>query len=79
MSKTLGAIGASFGVVWGYVEPIVEDYVHEQVKIVQEADKKLIEELRENLDEDYNYNIKKRNLIIDEIQYLHPQTRLKKE
>ena len=36
--KTLGAIGASLGVVWGYVEPIVEDYVHEQIKVVQEDD-----------------------------------------
>ena len=77
--KTLGAIAASFGVVWGFVEPIVEDYIHEQISIVQEADKKLIDELKIIVDEDYNYNVKKRNDIIEEIQYFYPQTRLKKE
>ena len=51
LSKTLGAIAASFGFVWGYVEPIVQDYVHDQVKIVQEEDKRLIKELSNRLEQ----------------------------
>ena len=77
--KTLGAIAASLGAVWGYTEPIVEDYIHEQIKIVQEQDKALIDELKNTVNIDYNYNIKKRNEIIEEIQYFYPQTRLKIE
>ena len=77
--KTLGAIAASLGAVWGYTEPIVEDYIHEQIKIVQEQDKALIDELKNTINIDYNYNVKKRNEIIEEIQYFYPQTRLKLE
>ena len=77
--KTLGAFAAAFGAVWGYVEPIAEDWVHEQIQVVQEQDKKLIEELKSTVDADYNHNLKKRNEIINEIQYMHPGSRLKKE
>ncbi len=77
--KTLGAIGASLGVVWGYVEPIVEDYVHEQIKVVQEEDKRLIEDLKSTVDADFEYNRKKRNQIIEEIQFVYTGTRLKIE
>lgn len=77
--KTLGAIAASLGAVWGYTEPVVEDYIHEQIKIVQEQDKALIDELKNTVNIDYNYNVKKRNEIIEEIQYFYPQTRLKIE
>ncbi len=77
--KTLGAIGASLGVVWGYVEPIVEDYIQEQIKVVQEADKKLIEELESTVDADFEHNKEKRNQIIEEIQFFYTGTRLKIE
>jgi hypothetical protein len=77
--KTLAAIGASFGAVWGFIEPMVEDYVHEQVKIVQEEDKKLIEELKLIVEEDYLHGVDKRNEIIDEIRYMYPGSRLRKE
>ena len=79
LSKTLGAIAASFGVIWGYVEPIVEDYVHDQVKIVQEEDKELIKELSNRLEQQIEYNKIKRNNIIDEIKYFYPDSRLKIE
>jgi hypothetical protein len=77
--KTLGAIAASFGVVWTFVEPIVEDYIHEQIQIVQEEDKKMIEELRIIVDEDHDKALKGRNTIINEIQFFYPNTRLRKE
>lgn len=77
--KTLGAIAASLGAVWGYTEPIIEDYIHEQVQIVQEEDKALIEKLRLLVEEDYLHGVDRRNEIIDEIQYIYPSSRLKKE
>ena len=67
------------GGVWGYTEPIVEDYIHEQIKIVQEEDKVLIDKLKKTVDADYNHNIDQRNEIIEEIQHFYPQTRLKTE
>ena len=85
--KTLSAVVTSLGVIWTtYLEPVVEEYVHEQVQIVQEEDKALIQELREEVqkvkatsDSDYSHNKAQRNEIIDEIQYFYPQTRLKIE
>ena len=84
--KTLSAIIASLGVVWSYTEPVVEDYVHEQVILVQEEDKRLIDSLdaklfrlRSIVDNDYNTAKSGRNIIIEEIQYFYPGTRLKTE
>jgi len=79
LSKTLGAIAASFGVVWGYVEPIVQDYVQNQVKIVQEEDKRLIKELSDKLYQEKEYNKTKRNDIIQEINYFYSDSRLRIE
>jgi len=77
--KTLGMVIPIIGGVWGYTEPIVEDYIHEQIKIVQEEDKRLIEELKKTIDADYNHNIEQRNEIIEEIKYIYPGSRLKTE
>lgn len=77
--KTLGAIAASLGAVWGYTEPIVENYIHEQIKVVQEQDMKEIKKLEKIIDHDHESNKTKRNEIIEEIQYFYPQTRLKIE
>jgi len=79
LSKTLGAIAASFGVVWGYVEPIVQDYVQNQVKIVQEQDKRLIKELSNKLYQEKEYNKTRRNDIIHEINYFYNDSRLRIE
>ena len=79
LSKTLGAIAASFGVVWGYVEPIVQDYVQNQVKIVQEEDKRLIKELSDKLYQEKEYNKTRRNDIIQEINYFYNDSRLRIE
>jgi len=79
LSKTLGAIAASFDVVWGYVEPIVQDYVHNQVKIVQEEDKRLIKELSNRLEQEKEYNKTRRNDIIQEINYFYNDSRLRIE
>jgi F0F1-type ATP synthase membrane subunit b/b' len=77
--KTLGAIAASFGVVWTFLEPMVEDYIEERIKVVQEADKKLIQELQDIVDQDYNHSKAKRNEIIRELQRIHYGIELKTE
>jgi len=77
--KQLGLVAASLGAVWGYTEPIVEDYIHDQIKIVQEEDKKLIKELEMTIDDDYKYNVEKRNEIIKEIKNINPNTDLNYE
>lgn len=44
--KTLGAIAASLAAVWTYAEPVVEDYVHNQIEIVHQEDLKEINQLK---------------------------------
>ena len=82
----LAVVVPLLGVVWGITEPIVEDYLHEQVKVVQEEDKRMITELEDKIkdlksivDKDYSHNLNKRNLIINEIHYIYPNSRLNKE
>lgn len=84
--KQLAVVVPLLGVVWGITEPIVEDYLHEQVKVVQEEDKRMITELEDKIkdlksivDKDYSHNLNKRNLIINEIHYIYPNSRLNKE
>lgn len=77
--KVLTAIASSFGVVWFFVEPVVEDYVHEQIEIVHKEDMKEIEKLKTIVDEDHSHSIEKRNQIIREFQHFHRRTTLKTE
>lgn len=85
--KTLGAILASIGVIWStYLEPVVEEYIQEQSKIVYDKDKALIdslnvklEVLKDIVDDDYSNNKYSRNKIIEEIQRIYPSTLLKQE
>jgi hypothetical protein len=84
--KTLGAIITSFGVLWIVVEPPIEDYLHGVIEDFHEEDKKMIEEMKVEIlklkviiDSDLNDNIDRTNDIIDEIHYIYPNSRLKKE
>lgn len=77
--KTLGAIAASFGVIWTFLEPMVEDYINEQVDKGRKPLITRIEQLEKIVDEDYNISINGRNTIISEIQRIHPKTRLEIE
>jgi len=79
LAKTIAAIAASFGSVWYVAEPIVEDYFHGVIEKFHEEDIKEIKKLRLDLDNDYDYNKEKRNNIIKELKYLHPQTVLNYE
>ena len=67
------------GAVWGFTEPMIENYIHEQIHIIQEEDKALIKELEEIIENDHKRNTKRLNEIINEIHYIYPNSRLKTE
>ncbi len=68
-------ISVSIG-IWAFAEPHVEGYVQEQVKIVQEKDKRLIKELSDKLYQEKEYNKTRRNAIVQEINHLYSDSRL---
>jgi len=77
--KTIGVFVPLMGAVWGFTEPMIENYIHEQIHIIQEEDKELIKELSEIIANDYKHNTKRVNEIINEIHYIYPNSRLKTE
>ena len=77
--KTLGVVIPLMGAVWGFTEPMIENYIPEQIHIIQEEDKALIKELEEIIENDYKRNTKRLNEIINEIHYIYPNSRLKTE
>ena len=79
LSKTLGAIAASFGVIWMVLEPMVEDYINEQIEVSHKPLIERIESIEKVSDEDYNLGIQQRNKIVQEIQRIHYGTGLKVE
>jgi hypothetical protein len=88
-SETIALIKTGIAILaalWFVAEPYVEDYVHEQVNIVQKADRLLIDSLEVKInnlqtiiDEDYHKAKERSNEIVKEIQYFYPQTRLQLE
>ena len=77
--KTMGAIASALGVAWVVLEPMVEDYIQEHIKLIHEEDVKRIDAIELTLDEDYDTSVKKRNEIVQEILYIYPESRLRLE